>query len=395
MPKPLVSIVIPTYNRLDYVQQAVESVLAQTYQNFELLVIDDGSTDATCEVLPAKYKGRINYIWQENRGESAARNRGLALSKGQYIAFLDSDDLWCPQKLSSQVKMLENPARQDIVAVYSSVWIIDSQGSRIQRKPAGQKKRARDWELIDFLEGPKIFAPPSNLMIRSEYVQQLEGFDIKIQYGEDWDFIIRLRSLGKLLYIDQPLLQWRRHIANQQRIPQHEKLEKVLADRLRIIQKNAHLFHGEERKILAAEALAYERAAYWYFALGDIDRGVAYLKRASELDPSLITSRGMVPKLGYWTAVGILPKDGTLEDIKELFERGFLPEIIAKWPAEFPTLNLRHLRGWVYHNLAFLLDNNDVKRYLLQKSIKSKPQFFFSWRTILALLLSLKRGDTS
>lgn len=100
---PRVSVIIPTYNRREYVQEAIDSALAQTFTDYEIIVIDDGSTDGTSEALQARYGNRIHYEWQENQGESVARNRGIELARGEYIAFLDSDDLWHPEKLAKQI----------------------------------------------------------------------------------------------------------------------------------------------------------------------------------------------------------------------------------------------------------------------------------------------------
>src|SRR5690349_3602213 len=106
---PKVSVIIPTYNRAQFIARAVDSVLEQTYKDFEIIVIDDGSSDNTQEILKA-YEGKIRYVYQQNKGISAARNRGIQEAKGEYIAFLDSDDVWKPEKLSVQVAILDvNP----------------------------------------------------------------------------------------------------------------------------------------------------------------------------------------------------------------------------------------------------------------------------------------------
>jgi glycosyltransferase involved in cell wall biosynthesis len=110
-----VSVIIPTYNRCKFVQEAIDSVLAQTYTNFELIVVDDGSTDGTGEVIQSKYQGKLIYIWQKNQGRSKARNLGISISTGKYLAFLDSDDKWHPEKLMNQVKSLEERLFQRLV----------------------------------------------------------------------------------------------------------------------------------------------------------------------------------------------------------------------------------------------------------------------------------------
>ena len=98
MKKPLVSVIIPTYNSAGYIEEALESVFEQTLQDFEIIVVDDGSTDGTGEVL-RKYGDRIRYIYQENNGPASARNGGIRVARGEYIAFLDADDLWVSTKL--------------------------------------------------------------------------------------------------------------------------------------------------------------------------------------------------------------------------------------------------------------------------------------------------------
>ncbi len=103
---PKVSVIIPTFNCAVYLPQAIESVLGQTWQDFELIVVDDGSTDDTCQVL-APYQNRLVYLYQENQGESSARNKGIQVAQGEYLAFLDSDDLWLATKLERQITVLE------------------------------------------------------------------------------------------------------------------------------------------------------------------------------------------------------------------------------------------------------------------------------------------------
>ena len=126
---PTVSVIIPTYNRRTYVQEAIDSVLAQTYPDYEIIVIDDGSTDGTDQVLHARYGDRIRYVWQENQGESAARNRGIALARGEYIALLDSDDLWLPDKLAKQIPFLDS--HPGAVLALPQVWQINANGERL------------------------------------------------------------------------------------------------------------------------------------------------------------------------------------------------------------------------------------------------------------------------
>ena len=111
---PEISVIVPTYNYAHFIGDCLDSIFAQTYKDFEVIVIDDGSTDDTARVLE-KYKGEIRYIYQENKGLPAARNTGIKAAQGEYLAFLDSDDLWLPEKLGEQVLFLRNEADMGII----------------------------------------------------------------------------------------------------------------------------------------------------------------------------------------------------------------------------------------------------------------------------------------
>ena len=114
--EPLVTVVIPTYNRADYIAETIESVLSQTYRNIEVIVIDDGSTDGTAQVV-APFIPRVSYVQQENAERGASRNHGLRLARGKYVAFLDSDDVWLPTKVADDVAYLE--ARPDVGLIHT------------------------------------------------------------------------------------------------------------------------------------------------------------------------------------------------------------------------------------------------------------------------------------
>jgi glycosyltransferase involved in cell wall biosynthesis len=139
---PIVSIVIPTYNRAWTLSQAIDSVLNQAYCNRELIVVDDGSTDHT-KALLATYGEKIKIILQENRGVSAARNRGIEMASGEYIALLDSDDIWLPEKIESQIQFFkENP--HALICQTQEIWIRN--GRRVNPKRRHQKKSGMIFE---------------------------------------------------------------------------------------------------------------------------------------------------------------------------------------------------------------------------------------------------------
>lgn len=138
---PTVSVIIPTHNRANLIGKAIDSVLDQTCQDFEIIVIDDGSTDNTAEIVKGFDDFKIHYISHElNRGTSAARNTGIKASRGEYIALLDSDDEWLPEKLDRQVEVLQDEP-SEVGVVYSDVLYIDENGKNMNRKLCNPKKR--------------------------------------------------------------------------------------------------------------------------------------------------------------------------------------------------------------------------------------------------------------
>ena len=132
---PLVTVIIPTYNRVRYLREAIDSVLSQDFRDFELIVVDDGSTDATSDLMDA-YSSRLRYIFQEHHGVSAARNTGIAHARGSLVAFLDSDDLWLPKKLSAQVDFFRKN-RDALICQTEEIWIRN--GTRVNAKKRHKK----------------------------------------------------------------------------------------------------------------------------------------------------------------------------------------------------------------------------------------------------------------
>ena len=181
---PLVSVIIPTYNRGWIIGEAVDSVLAQEYPNTELIVVDDGSTDATDAVLAA-YGNRIRLLRQKNRGVSAARNAGIRAAAGGLIAFLDSDDLWLPAKLGRQVAFFQQ--HPDAVACQTEeTWIRN--GVRVN--PGKRHRKPSGMIFIPSLE--LCLVSPSAVMIRRRLFDQVGLFDEDLPACEDYDMWLRI-----------------------------------------------------------------------------------------------------------------------------------------------------------------------------------------------------------
>ena len=167
--EPLVSVIIPTYNRSRFLGEALDSALNQTYKEQEIIVVDDGSTDGTSQLM-REYEPRIRYIYQERSERSSARNRGVSESCGEYIAFLDSDDLWLPEKIERQVKILNE--NEGIGVVYTGVQFIDEAGRAYEGKicwAALQRKRQSLYE--DLMTRNVISGSASSVLLRRECME--------------------------------------------------------------------------------------------------------------------------------------------------------------------------------------------------------------------------------
>jgi len=214
MSKPLVSAIIPTYNRAHIVCDAIESVLAQTYTDIEVIVVDDGSKDDTLARLK-QYGERIRVISQTNAGPAAARNRGIAAARGRLIAFLDSDDLWLPEKTERQVALLER-AGESVPCCLSNIMMKWNSGDRASFDIALLKPTNEEgvWLNVDEVLATRFVLFNQGIMIRREVLERIGVFDDSIRYLEDVEFPLRLSLEGPWAFIETPLVTWRESMTN-------------------------------------------------------------------------------------------------------------------------------------------------------------------------------------
>ncbi len=196
--KPLVSVIIPTYNRGWIVKEAIDSVLDQDFTDYELIVVDDGSDDNTPEIL-AGYGGVITILHQSNKGVSSARNCGVAAASGQLIAFLDSDDLWLPGKLSTQVKFFKDHP-DAVINQTQERWIRN--GVRVNPKQRHHKFSGMIFEHSLAL----CLVSPSAVMIKKSLFDEVGGFDEQFPACEDYDLWLRVSCRYPVHLIDTPLI---------------------------------------------------------------------------------------------------------------------------------------------------------------------------------------------
>jgi glycosyltransferase involved in cell wall biosynthesis len=195
----MISVIIPTYNRASLLGRAIESVLGQSFRDFELLIIDDGSTDNTAEVVEGITDSRIRYVFGEHRGVSRARNIGVELSNRAWVGFLDSDDQWHPRKLERQIETLEvNPGFRLIHT--NEIWIRNG-------KPLGQKEKHRKfggWIFHRCL--PLCLISPSSVLLDRRFLKDLGGFDESFPVCEDYELWLRVTSCQPVVFLDEPLI---------------------------------------------------------------------------------------------------------------------------------------------------------------------------------------------
>ena len=212
--RPFISVVIPTYNRACQAQTALKSVLAQTYPEFEVIVVDDGSTDGTGVSLQPLIQqfnrdGKpVRYLFQPNQGPSAARNKGIEEARGEWIAFLDSDDVWLPQKLECQVRTIETYKNECGVCITDARLVDDAGLDTTAFRESDLRFEDRDGIISEAAGSLVKTRDPfwaSTLLVGADVIQKVGWFDSELKYAEDHDFLFRLSLATSFCYANEPL----------------------------------------------------------------------------------------------------------------------------------------------------------------------------------------------
>jgi len=267
---PLVTVIIPTYNRAHLLNRAIRSVLSQTFQDWELIVVDDGSTDNTEEIVKGFSDSRLHYIRHKvNCGAPAARNTGIKMAQGDYIAFLDSDDEWLPEKLEKQLKIFEN-SEDEVGVVYTGAVFIDEETGKVRIKKPWAKGKI-------FLE-ELAFNPvgsTSRVMVKRECFDKCGGFDEEMESNEDWEIWIRLAEHYNFNYVEEPLVRYFEHKDSLSAQP----------DRLVAGYKKLWAKYGIERQKRWIRTLHYFRLGHRLCYYGAMRVGREYLLKAILTQP--------------------------------------------------------------------------------------------------------------
>ena len=279
MNTPTVDVIIPTFNGLPYLKEAVASVLAQTYTDFDLHIIDDGSTDATKAYITGLKDSRIHYHHIPNGGPSAARNAGIAASRALLVAFLDSDDVWLPTKLEQQVALLKT--KPSVGLVYGHQQTIDETGAVIGTLRA----KLRGHVFSPLLNGNQIIGSASMVLIRRSVLEAVGGFPEGFAMGEDWELWLRIAHDYEVDYCDAPLAQIRVLSSSSQQ--QFSRNAEQLLELKRHIASEFELTPGQRRRLSSRLDIQTAKTLYWG---GNGVEARRVLLRALSTQPSVIFS---------------------------------------------------------------------------------------------------------
>lgn len=290
----LVSVVIPSYNSEDYISQTIDSVLAQTHRELEVIVVDDGSTDATADIV-SRYGAPVTLIRQRNQRVCAARNRGFEASRGDFVCFLDHDDVWFPWKVQRQIEAFSEHQQVGVVFTEFLNWtpVGNAFADPSSLDPGGAERPPIDpshtgWIYHQFLLD--CWALTSTVMMRREVFESSGGFDVGLPYSEDWDLWLRLSLEHQFLRIARPSTLYRQHPT------QGNKVLRPIDYRTRLLEKAASEHGYASRDGRAVDRREFGRSlARWHmqFGLHQLEHGhrlaaIAAFRRAWRWHP------------GYW-----------------------------------------------------------------------------------------------
>lgn len=269
---PSVSVIVTTYNRANYIKEAIDSVLSQTFRDWELIVVDDGSTDGTSEILHtfSELDKRICWMRQPNAGSAASRNAALARARGNYISFLDDDDRWLPEKLETQVAFMES--HPEIGFSYTRFQIFKKIENRLEHG-----KLFPEFLATKFEELPDAFIAPCTVLLRKSCLDEIGWFDLKYSVSEDFDLWLRFAQRWKIAPIDKvyamTVMDDRNHEGKDQ-LTVNEATSDVLRN-LELMPQYQHCKPLIRRQIAmrmyGSGRILFDRGAYWpaakYFAI--------------------------------------------------------------------------------------------------------------------------------
>ena len=388
---PAVSIVIPCYNQSRYLPLSIRSVQAQSWPDWEIVLVNDGSTDDTAAVAAQFSDSRIRYIYQDNQGLSAARNTGIRAAQGRYLAFLDSDDEWEPDFLEKCVQALEsNPS---LAGVYTRNIFIDQDGQVLPHiggemvAPAAFRNRT--------LEGG--YFPPNSVLVATAVVRELGLFDITLTSEEDWDLWLRISERYTMQAIAQPLARYRSYTGSMS-----TNAARMHANRIAVLTKyfgpptgDLHAWSVEKRR---AYGFAFRNTCIGFLQQAQVDEAWQYLAVGVSFWPDLLKRLDTL----YELACGDKPW-GYRSQIDPQRFQAYGADMMCRLTQmlDRDDLHLQRMRRVALSNgywvLGMLADQNgqwQTARSYLFKAWKTNPQLSLQYpfmRRLIKVSIGLKR----
>ena len=373
---PRISVIIPAYNQARYVSQSIESVLKQTFPEFELIVVDDGSTDETPQIIASIQDPRMRVIRQPNAGLSAARNTGLRASSSPLVTFLDADDYFLPDKLKVLNEFLEDHPEIGLVAGHP-IYINDA-GDIVSRPPMSQTRLGLP-ELL--FENPICV---SGILLRRVWLERVGVFDETLRACEDWDLWLRLLAAGcQMAWVEHYVVAYRVHPG--QMTSQAGRMRKAIFTTLDKFFSQQVAENWMDKKS-AAYALALVHSAAYAYLANEFDQAKRDLAEAMRLDSTLRDNRykKLVRMLVAWS-----------NDPRAIEPTLFLQRIIANLPPHHSGLGVQLRRAMADAFLApFFKGSREMwraRRGDLLKAILYKPDWLLN-RGVLRMLASAWLG---
>lgn len=291
MPIPRISVLLPTFNRANYIGEAIASVLAQSYGDFELIVVDDGSTDETCSRVASIADPRIRYIYREHGGVSKALNTAWRAARGELVAMIGSDDVWLPHLFKTLLPLIDG--KSELGLVYARAQAMSEQG-HAQPQILGSDMKFPEDALASLLYDDCICGLAC--LFRRRCVETVGGFDENLLANEDWDLWVRMAEITKFAYHDEILARYRMHPTSLTGKRSH-LYRHVILDRVRLIQ-DYYARPNVPPSARAVQSLAlrnvYMGVGIRFLAIGAVREAMPYLWRAIRAHGNPIRSAARV-----------------------------------------------------------------------------------------------------
>lgn len=386
--KPKISVIIPTYNHARYLPETIRSVTGQTYHDFEIIVVDDGSTDNTSRVV-STFGESVRYIRQENRGLAGARNTGIRAARGEFIGLLDADDLWTPEYLERMLPPFESSRK--VGAVYCGWQYMDAAGNLLPRININVVPPEQTYEKMVYMD----FLVPSGVMVRRECFDAVGYFDENLRFGnEDWDMWLRILTKYHMVGVSAALAKYR--ISNESMSAKWDLMEQ--SKRIVIAKHFGPEEDGGSNIHQIAYGGLYMSSALLYLQNGDVARGRSSLRRAFVTHPEIMNHLDTF----YQVCLAHQPQGsrGVFEELDfEQIVQEFVHDMNAVWGTDPlpPELLSRQAEAYGNAYLALALIGYGCRRMRLArqfafKAVLVQPTLLFR-RQVFALLIKSSLGS--